>query len=77
VTRKQNNEHLQGAQANSQSGVRGVSWSKRYRRWKVQVCHNYHYYYGGLYDSLSDAEAAAVALRNKLFTHNDMDRIAS
>lgn len=31
-------------------------------------------YCGGFFTNLDDAEQAAVALRNKLFTHNHADR---
>jgi hypothetical protein len=30
---------------------------------------------GGTFTDLEEANAAAVALRNELFTHNDLDRI--
>ncbi len=65
---------------NKSSGLRGVY---RYRtsgtkteRWKVSVKHNGKDYSGGTFpiDQLAEANAAAIALRNRLFTHNDMDR---
>lgn len=77
VTHKQNMENLTGARASNKSGARGVSWNKRLRKWEVTVRHNGRSFYGGIYLSVSDAAAAAVALRTKLFTHNDMDRKAS
>jgi hypothetical protein len=40
----------------------------------VTVNHNRRAHYGGRFTNLEEAEAAAIALRNKLFTHNDMDR---
>jgi len=74
VTRKQNNENRSGAHANSKSGVRGVYWIAGKNKWRVVVHHNKKNYYGGHYDSLVDAEKAAIAKRNELFTHNERDR---
>jgi hypothetical protein len=75
VSQKQNCEHRLGAQANSQSGVRGVS--RVGNRWKAAVKHNGQTLYIGLFADIADAEAAAIARRNELFTHNDTDRAAS
>lgn len=71
---KENLENLRGAKSNSSSGVRGVSWRKDVGKWAVQVMHNRRNYRGGYFDNVEDAERAAVALRNELFTHNDVDR---
>jgi hypothetical protein len=77
VTNKQNGENT-GAKVNNLScGVRGVTWNKRERCWKVRVVHNRQRYNGGRFSNLADAERAAVELRNRLFTHNDTDRRAS
>lgn len=77
ITQQQNLEHLKGAHCDNQSsGIRGVSWIKRRHQWQVEVCHNYHRYFGGHFTSLRDAEQAAINLRNKLMTFNDLDRIA-
>ena len=74
VTRKQNGENLTVIQSNNTSGVRGVSWDKGMRMWRVSVGHNGKLYYGGCYANIKDAEAAAINKRNELFTHNDKDR---
>jgi hypothetical protein len=74
ATMKQNQENRAGAIKPSQSGVRGVSWSKGNKRWLVTIGHNGRTVYGGQFKELADAESAAIALRNKLFTHNDLDR---
>ena len=76
VTDKQNKENHAGARRDSKSGVRGVSWHVR-GKWIVQVKHQGKTIYGGLYAALEDAETAAIALRNRLFTHNDADRGAT
>ena len=31
-------------------------------------------FYGGTFATVPEAEVAAIALRNQLFTHNDADR---
>lgn len=75
VTQKQNMENHSGAKRSSKSGVRGVWFVPRWGHWTVQVTHNYQRYSGGNHRTLEAAEAAAIALRNKLFTHNDADRL--
>jgi hypothetical protein len=75
ITQQQNTEHLKGAHRDNQSsGIRGVSWMKRRHLWQVEVCHNHHRYFGGHFINLLDAEQAAIGLRNKLMTFNDLDR---
>jgi hypothetical protein len=71
VSRKQNNEHLQGARVDSRSGVRGVFWDGKTNKWRVQVGHLGGRVYGGFFTSLEDAERKAIALRAELFTHDD------
>ena len=77
VTNKQNGENLGGLTRANTSGVRGVRWDKRKRKWSVRAQHNQREHFGGYFNSIEEAEAAAIALRNKLFTHNDLDRMAS
>jgi hypothetical protein len=74
ATNKQNLEH-RGAQVNNRSsGVRGVYLDRDCGRWYVQVTHHDVTHNGGRYDTVEEAERAAVTLRNRLFTHNDLDR---
>lgn len=75
-TRKENLENHQGSARadNASSGVRGVHWHAAAGRWRVRVGHRGHYYSGGLFADLAEAEAAAIQLRIKLFTHNDVDK---
>lgn len=75
VTQKQNNENHRGAQANSRSGVRGVYWRKERARWVAEVSHNHKRLTVGYFKAVEDAEAAVIAKRNELFTHNDADRL--
>ncbi len=75
VTPKQNMENLTHGRSGSRSGIRGVSWNNRARRWQAAVGHAGTIYSLGYFSDLADAEAAAVAKRNELFTHNDADRV--
>ena len=74
VTNKQNIENRRGANRNSKSGIRGVSWDASRGKWAAQVHHNYRTIPVGRFDTLPEAEAAVIAKRNELFTHNDGDR---
>jgi len=74
ATRKQNAENLGAARANSTSGVRGVSLHKQSGKWRGKVMHNGKHYQAGYFDEIADAEAAVIAMRNELFTHNTFDR---
>jgi len=76
ATHKQNNEHLQGAKASSASGIRGVFWNKRTKKWVAEVQHHGKSHHLGYFDSVAAAEVAAIAKRLELFTHNDTDRAA-
>lgn len=78
TNRKQNMENLTRTNANSETGVRGVHRNTRGGKpWRVRVKHNYREHNGGYYDTVAEAETAAIALRNRLFTHNDADRRAA
>lgn len=74
VTHKQNQENRSGAQANSRSGVRGVSWCPNTHSWVATVQHNGTRHRVGLFKTIEDAAAEVVRMRNELFTHNDLDR---
>lgn len=77
VTEKQNGENRRGGNRNSKSGIRGVSWSKKYSHWCAQVGHQGKRMFVGYYDTIAEAEAAVIAKRNELFTHNNQDRITA
>ena len=74
VTRKENCENLTGAYGNSKSGVRGVY--RQGNRWRAGVRHNGKQIQAGSFLTIEEAEAAVIALRLRLFTHNDSDRAA-
>lgn len=73
VTIKQNCENRAGVNPVSSTGVRGVRREPS-GRYAAQVGHNQKRHYAGTFDTLEEAEAAAIALRNKLFTNNLVDR---
>lgn len=75
VTNKQNHENLSGAYANSKSGVRGVWWEDRAKRWCATVGHDGQRHFKR-FASLEDADTWARAKRLELFTHNDLDRVS-
>jgi hypothetical protein len=74
TTMKQNLENLALVRSNTTSGIRGVTWDKSRQLWMVQVMHHRKNHNGGRFADVEDAKAAAIALRLKLFTHNDCDR---
>lgn len=74
ATDQENQQNRAGAQANSKSGVRGVCWHRPTGKWIVQVGHEGRNNYGGLFVDKGEAERAAIALRNRLVTHNGADR---
>lgn len=71
-TAKQNLEN-RNANANSVSGVRGVSPNKH--KWEACLSHNYKKIYLGIFDTIEEAEEAVKKARLKYFTHNVPDRI--
>lgn len=75
IPHKQNQEHRRGATRSSTSGVRGVTWEKRRNHWVATVTHYGKSIYVGSFNNLADAEAAVIAKRVDLFTHNDLDRL--
>lgn len=75
ATNKQNHENRHVDSSNT-SGYRGVSWHKGRGKWWAYVTHNGKRVSGGYFSDVHEAGQAAKELRNSLFTHNEMDRIA-
>lgn len=74
VTRQQNNEHRKGANVdNRSSGVLGVHGTPS-GRWVAAVNHGGKSFNAGTHDTIAEAEAAVIALRLQIFTHNDKDK---
>ena len=77
VPHQKNAENRAGAASHSKTGVRGVSVCSKSGRFVVQVSVAGKPYRGGRFDTLEEAEAAAIALRNQVMTNNLADRAAS
>ena len=73
ATRKQNGEN-KGAQARSRTGIRGVRETGN-GRFNARVFHDGVMVLDRRFDTIEEAEAAAIAARNFYFTHNDSDRM--
>ena len=58
---------------NNTSGHKGVSWSKKSKKWKVEIIVNGKSHYFGLYEKLEDAIKVAIQARKKL--HGTFGRI--
>lgn len=76
ATVKQNAENRTGARSDSKTGVRGVRWNVSTKRFSAAVGHKRSLIRLGYFKTVGEAEAAVIAKRNELFTHNDMDRQA-
>lgn len=75
VVRKENQENRAGATRTSRTGVRGVYLAPN-GKYVAAVREGKKRHYVGIFSRLDDAAAAAIAKRNELFTHNDLDRTA-
>jgi len=64
VTPGQNNQN-RGPWERGSSGVRGVSWHKGTRKWRVHV-NGKHF---GLFADIEEAKARAIEVRRSLLTH--------
>lgn len=70
VTHKQNAENKKGAYKSSKSGVLGVRWHKRDKKWSAQVRHNKKDIHLGYFNNIEEAKKATIKARKQLFTHN-------
>lgn len=70
VTPKQNAENRRSAQMNGKSGICGVSWNKRDRKWQACAKHKGKTQHRGSFDTAEEAEVAVIALRKRLFTQS-------
>lgn len=73
ATRKHNSEN-RGLQRNNTSGVRGVTWNKKERKWSAQIRHNKRQMHLGWHGRFEDAVAARLSAEQRLFTHSDACR---
>lgn len=78
ATPKQNSENLSGLHPSNTSGYRGVSYERGRRKcWSAKVMHKGQRIHIGMFLTAEEANAAVVAKRNELYTHNDADRKAA
>lgn len=70
VSAKENGQNRECAHRNSKSGIRGVSWHKKTRKWRVQVGIDYKKVHIGYFETLKEAEKAAVQARAKYMAYS-------
>lgn len=74
ATRAQNNAYRKGANPNNRtSGVRGVTWDRKRKRWLAGVSKDGKAYYCGMYTTIEAAAKAAALKRAELFDWPDFD----
>lgn len=71
-----NAQNLSGAQSNSATGVRGVSWSKGDRSFRVNVTASGKSYSRCGFRTVAEAEEAAIQMRRKYMPASLMDQQA-
>jgi len=77
ATQKQNVENHDG-RGRGESGIRGVYRNTKSRKaWRTNVNHHGKCYSAGYFDDLEEAAEAVRLLRNRLFTHNEADRMGT
>lgn len=74
VTPGENTQNHSGPRRDSKSGIRGVSWHKSGKAWVGQVSVDGVKHRTTLFSDRAEAERAVIELRNRLHTHNDLDR---
>lgn len=74
ATKQQNGENLTGANRDSKSGIRGVSWNLQNKKWLAQVKVKGCAYYLGLYEDIKEAETVVVTFRRKHMPFSEMDK---
>ncbi|MBP3038089.1 HNH endonuclease [Bacillaceae bacterium Marseille-Q3522] len=65
VKHAQNHQNRLGSQRNSKSGIRGVSWNKRKRKWQVAIKVQDRRYFLGYFDSIEKAAQMAKDSRKR------------
>lgn len=73
ATNKQNNEN-HALRRDNTHGYRGVWLNKRTGKYQARAQHHGKNHYGGEYATPEEAAEAAMHLRLRLFTHNEIDR---
>lgn len=73
LTHGGNGAYRKGPQVNNKLGVRNVRWNKQVNKYQVTVTREGKNFYGGRYDTLEEAESAAIELRLKVHKMIDFD----
>ena len=60
------NQHNRKIPLTNTSGVKGVFWYKRNKKWAAQITINNKIKFIGRFDTIEEAEAAVIAARNNL-----------
>lgn len=70
ITNAENCQNLHGARSDSSTGIRGVFWSKKERRYRVRIWVRGKPISCGYFATLAEADAAAREARSRMMTHS-------
>ena len=63
----QENARNRGLNVKNKSGVQGVCWHKRHKKWYAQIKVNYVTYYLGSFDNINDSKKARQNKVNEIY----------
>lgn len=65
--------------SNSSTGIKGVSWNAKAKKWQTSVKFNYKTYHFGMFDDINDAASAVKSGRERLHgefaNHGDQNNV--
>lgn len=70
VTNAENAQNRKGANINSTTGIRGVSWHKASNKWRAFIRVNYKQIQLGVFDDIEDAKRCVEDARGKYMRHS-------
>lgn len=68
-------QNRSGAQKNSKSQIRGVTWYKKYNKWNGQVMHKGKNHNVGYHEDRNIIEQAVIAKRKELLEYSFQDQL--
>lgn len=71
ISNSENQQNRKGATRSSTTGIRGVYWSKKSKKWKVQIKVNKVQIHIGYFNSIEEAEHAAIEARSKYMKYSE------